>query len=307
MRDWLRCVPTLPRIRLRFVGAFVAFVMCFAVTARAQGAREYLNTPVNQLIGNTEFMFTRSQSATFADLDLPDDLTLSRLTIPYFLYSFPINKRYGGISVTTPFTRVRAADGSFETTGFADPAFAFHMNLFGLPALTKDQIGTWDPKTFLSAHITVNPPIGSFDRDSPVNVGTNRWAFSPLVNLNIPLEKGVQWIEVYASGKFYTDNDKFQGNKTLSQKPLLILTGHYSHNIGTRYWASIGANYDYGGETSINNVEQNNTANGLRPSAAISGKFGVIRITVRYENTSTREIDARRNGLVSLRVAYPLF
>ena len=175
---------------------------------------------------------------------MPDYLTLRRLTIPYFLYSFSINNRYAGISVATPFTRVRAADGSFETTGFVDPGFAFHMNLFGLPALTKDQIGTWDPKTFLSVHLTVNPPIGSYDRDSPVNVGTNRWAFSPLVNLNIPLEKGVQWIEVYASGKFYTDNDKFQGNKTLSQNRWILRDTQSQH--GKRYWASIGRTTNYG-------------------------------------------------------------
>jgi len=211
------------------------------------------------------------------------------------------------VSATTPFTRVRAADGSFERSGFADAAFAFHMNIFGLPALTKEQIATAVPQNLVSVHFNVNPPIGSYDRDSPVNVGANRGAFTPIVNLNVTPDKGVSWIEVYVSGKFFTDNNEFQPNKQLSQKPLLILTGHYSHNIGKRYWASIGTNYDYGGGTSIDNVPQNNTANGLRPIVAISGRFGGIRVTVRYENTSTKANDARRNGSVAIRVAAPLF
>jgi hypothetical protein len=285
----------------------VAFVASFPVTTSAQTAREYLNTPVNQFSGFIEVGFSRAQSATSAELDFPSDLTLSRVTVPYLLYSFPLNKRYAGVSATTAFARVRAADGSFEATGFSDPGFAFHMNLFGLPAATKEEIGKLVPQNLMSVHLNVNVPIGSYDRNRPVNMGSNRWAFTPVVNLNITPDKGVSWIEVYASGKFFTDNHEFQGNKKLSQKPLLILTGHYSHNIGKRYWASIGTNYDYGGETSINGVRQNNVANGLRPIVAFSALVSRFRVTVRYENTSTKANDARRNGSVAIRLASLLF
>lgn len=307
MRDWPICVPTLPGMPLSIVVGVVAFVAFFPVTTRAQGAREYLNTAVNSWSGNIEVVFTKAQSASSADVPLPNDLTLSRLTVPYILYSFPLNKKYAGVSLTTPFIRVRAANGTLETAGFTDPGIAFHMNIFGLPALKRDEIAAAIPQTFVSVHLTVHPPIGSYNRNSPLNVGGNRWSFTPLVNLNIPLDQGVQWIEAYASGKFFTNNDQFQGDKQLSQEPLLILTGHYSHNIGERYWASIGTSYDYGGETSVNNVRQNNTANGFRPSVAFSARIGSIRLTVRYENTSTTETAARRNGLVSIRVASLLF
>jgi hypothetical protein len=294
------------RIVVVFV-AFAAFLACRPVTTMAQTPREYLNTPVNQFAGFIEFVFSRAQSATSADLPLPNDLTISRVTVPYLLYSFPLNKKYAGVDVTAPFVRVRAADGSFETYGFTDPSFAFHMNIFGLPAVTKEEIATFVPQNLMSIHFKVNVPIGSYDRNRPVNVGGNRWAFTPLVNLNITPDKGVSWIEVYAQGKFFTDNHEFRGNQKLSQKPVLVLTGHYSHNIGKRYWASIGTNYDYGGETSINGIEQNNIANGLRPMVAISGVFGGIRLTLRYENTSTKDNDAKRNSAVAIRVAALLF
>ena len=304
MCNWLGRVPTLLRMLLCIIAAFVA---SFPVTTRAQTAREYLNTPVNQWSGFIEVGFSKAQSASSAELDLQKDLTYSRLTVPYLLYSFPLNKKYAGVSATTAFARVRAADGSFETSGFSDPGFGFHMNLFGLPAATKEEIGKLVPQNLMSIHLNVNVPIGSYDRNRPVNMGANRWAFTPVVNLNITPDKGMSWFEVYAAGKFFSDNEKFRGDRRLSQKPLLILTGHYSHNIGKKSWASIGTNYDYGGETSIDNVPQNNIANGFRPIVAFSRLFGSIRINVRYENTSTKATDARRNGSVTIRVSSLLF
>jgi hypothetical protein len=140
-----------------------------------------------------------------------------------------------------------------------------------------------------------------------VNVGSNRWSFTPLVNLNITPDKGVQWIEVYASGKFFTDNKEYQGSQVLSQDPQLTVSGHYSHNIGKRSYAAIGASYDYGGETSVDRVLQGNKASGWRPTAAISTVIGAFRVGLRYENTSTKPKDARRNGLVEVEIGMLLF
>ena len=302
--DWLATLPELFRF---FVCLVAAVVMITPLTAKAQMAREYLQTPVNQFAGFIEFSVGKAQSATSADLPLANDLTFSNVTVPYLLYSFPLNKKYAGVDVTTPYVKVRSADGLFETTGFSDPSFAFHMNIFGLPAVTKDEIATFVPQNLMSVHFKVNVPIGSYDRNKPVNMGGNRWAFSPLVNLNITRDKGVSWIEAYAAGKFFTNNYEFQGSNKLSQKPIMTLTGHYSHNIGKKAWASIGSSYDYGGETAINNVAQNNTANGFRPMVAYSRVVGRFRITVRYENTSTKATDHKRNSAVAIRLASLLF
>jgi hypothetical protein len=302
--DWLASLPDLFRF---FVCLVAAVVVIAPLKATAQAPREYLNTPVNQLAGFIEFSVGKAQSATSADLPLANDLTFSNVTVPYLLYSFPLNKKYAGVDVTTPFVKVRSADGLFETTGFSDPSFAFHINIFGLPAATKEEIGKLIPQNLMSFHFKVNVPIGSYDRNKPVNMGGNRWAFSPIVNLNITRDKGVSWFEVYAAGKFFTNNYEFQGSNKLSQKPILTLTGHYSHNIGKKAWASIGTNYDYGGETSINNLAQNNIANGFRPMAAYSRAVGRFRIMVRYENTATKANDHKRNSSVAIRLASLLF
>jgi hypothetical protein len=89
---------------------------------------------------------------------------------------------------------------------------------------------------------------------------------------------------------------------------LTSATARSSERIVTAESAyAIGANYDYGGETSIDHVAQDNKADGLRPTGAISTVFGPFRVGLRYENTSTSATDARRNGMWDVRVAMLLF
>lgn len=303
MSDWFGRVPTLLQMSLCF---FVAFVAISPVTTKAQGAREYQNTPVGWS-GFMDFVFGKSQSVTSDGLALPNNLSASRVVVPYLLYSFSQHKKYGGISVSVPHVRVEDADGNERTSGFADPAIGFHANIFGLPALKRDEFAAATPQTFLTVHMTVNVPLGSYDRNRTTNVGANRWAFTPLVNFNYTRDKGVSWFEGYASVRFFTDNKKFNVDQTLRQKPLLTLSGHYSHNLGKKSWVGVGTNYDYGGESSIDNVPQNNKASGFRPIVSFNRRVGRFSVTLRYENTSTRATDSRHNGQIGLRVATLLF
>jgi hypothetical protein len=155
----------------------------------------------------------------------------------------------------------------------------------------------------------MNAPLGSYDRDSAVNTGANRWSFYPLVNLDITPDKGVSWIDLYAAGRFFTNNNAFQGTNQLSQNPLGILSAFYSHNIGKRWFAGIGASYDNGGDTYINGISQHNAANGFRPSFTISRARTIwkYRLTLKYELTGTTPTASPTNSVLSLRTAIPLF
>lgn len=297
--DWLGSVPVVFRAFF-YLGAFVVI---FPLAAKAQTAREYLNIPIDELSGFMEYTFTRAESAASAGLSAPNDLTFSRLTVPLLLYSFPWRKKYAGIQVATPFVRVTGPGGTMTTAGFADPAISFHTNLYGLKALKRSELAQYVPKTIVSFHMTVNVPLGKYNKNSPLNVGSNRWAFTPLVNLNIPRKKGREWFEFYVSARFFTNNNEFQVNRKLSQRPLLTLTGHYSHNIGKKMWASYGGNYDIGGRTSIDGVRQDNYVNGFRPQATISRLFfNRVGVSLRYENTKTSERQSDRNSSLSIRV-----
>jgi hypothetical protein len=293
------------------LSAVVAFITFFSVSTRAQSPRDYLNTPVNATTLQLDFLNTNTETASASDLPLPNNLAVSRLGVATLLWSYPLGDRYGGVAVSGGYIKVKATGplGQIETTGFTDPGITFHANIFGAPALRREQFAQAIPQSYMSVHLTVNAPLGSYDSNSAVNTGTNRWAFYPLVNLDITPDKGVSWIDLYAAGRFFTNNNAFQGNNQLSQNPLGIFSAFYSHNIGKRWYAGIGASYDNGGDTYINGISQHDAANGFRPSVSISRARTIwkYRLTFRYELTGTRPTASPTNSVLSLRTSVPLF
>jgi hypothetical protein len=303
-----RMTQSLPKTPLSIVVAFITF---FPVSTRAQSPRDYLNTPVDAALLQLDFLNTNTETASASDLPLPNNVAVSRIGSASILWSFPLGDRYGGVAVTGGYIKVKVNGpiGQIETTGFTDPGITFHANFFGAPALRRDQFAQAIPQSYMSVHLTVNVPLGSYDSNSAVNTGANRWSFYPLVNLDITPDKGVSWIDLYAAGRFFTDNNAFQGNNQLSQNPLGIFSAFYSHNIGKRWFAGIGASYDNGGETYINSVAQHNAANGFRPSITISRARTIwkYRLTLKYELTGTTPTASPTNSVLSLRTAIPLF
>jgi hypothetical protein len=291
-------------------GIALAFVAFSPATTRAQSApaRDFLNTPVNAARFFLDFASTTLTTAPESDLPLPNNEAVRRGLFATILYSFPIGNKYGGVAINggDASVFVKGPLGNITTSGLADPGVTFHINIFGAPALRPDQYLQAVPQTFASFHFTVNAPLGSYDRNSPVNVGANRSAFTPLINLSITPNKGVSWIDVYVGGRFFTNNNAFQGNNQLSQRPLVTFTVHYSRNIGKRIWAALGVYYDSGGETFINHVSQRDAANGFRPGVSVSSAVGMFRLTLRYDRTASTPNAAPTNGSLRLGLSGPL-
>jgi hypothetical protein len=298
-------------LRVLRVSIVALFITLFPVRTRAQSARDYLNTPVNAASFFVDFINTNTATAAESDLPLPNNEAVGRHGFATILWSFPLLNRYGGLSVTGGYTSVDFAGplGKISKSGFSDPSITFHANIFGAPALRKNQYAEAIPKSFSSFHLTVNAPLGSYDHNSLLNTGANRWSFNPLVNLSITRDKGVSWFDLYAGARFFTNNNEFQGNNHLSQNPLVAFSGFYSHNIGKRMYVGIGVSYDNGGETYINNIPQRNAANGFRPGFSISRARTIwkYRLTLRYELTGTTPRAAPTNSLLQIRLSGPLF
>jgi len=69
----------------------------------------------------------------------------------------------------------------------------------------------------------------------------------------------------------FTDNNnfRFNGAQTLSQNLIFRLEEHVSHNLTDALWLSADAYYNFGGETSIDGVPQENMANTFRIGAGM--------------------------------------
>ena len=282
--------------------------------AQSAGPRDYLNTPVDAAAIFVDLVDAKADTVNAGLVDetglaLPNNEGIVRSAVVSLLYSFPIGTQYGGVALFGGRSNVEVQTpyGQLEATGFIDPGLTFHINFLGAPALRRDQFQSAIPETYFSFHATVTAPLGSYDSNSLVNAGGNRWMFTPLFNLDITRDEGVSWLDLYVGARFFGHNNAYNGTNQLSQHPLGTLTAHYSHNIGEKMWFSVGVFYDQGGETFINNIPQHDGASGLRPSVSLSRRFSKFRITLRLDGTASRPADVSTNRTLALKISAPLF
>ena len=69
--------------------------------------------------------------------------------------------------------KVRGPLGQIETTGFTDPGITFHANIFGAPALRRDQFAQAIPQFQGNNKLSQNP-LGIFSAFYSHNIG-KRW------------------------------------------------------------------------------------------------------------------------------------
>jgi hypothetical protein len=241
--------------------------------AHAGSARDYLNAPVDTWLLNYNASYTTSLT--------PEDGTdtIPGIRSNVFAQSVVLTRimdywgRTGGLSLVLPYALIDTSAGPFRASsnGMSDVGFLWQMNIFGGPALTREEFHSFVPQTFSSFHLLVTTPVGTYQPSSPINPSANRWMVSPTVNFSYTPDQGWSWIETYVSGRFFTDNNNYlvNGAQTLTQKPLLRLEEHLSRNVTDALWFSADAYYNLGGETSIDGVDQDNMANTLRIGAGL--------------------------------------
>jgi hypothetical protein len=251
-----------------------AFLCGLALLTMAPGmglagsARDYLNAPIDTWL--TFYNVAYSTSVTPEDgLDVTSSIRSNVLsqsvvvtrTMDYF-------GRTAGFSVILPYRYLEASSDAFSASnqGLSDIGLLWQVNIFGGPALTKEQFRSFVPQTFASFHFFLGTPLGKYDAQNILNPSSNRWTFAPTINYSYTPDHGWTWLETYLSTKAFTTNHDYRvGNASkLSQKPLLLIDGHLSRNITPALWLSADAYYNVGGETSINGVGQRDAADTLR-------------------------------------------
>jgi hypothetical protein len=220
-------------------------------------------------------------NAGFVTSVTPEDGTdiSSRSVSNAFLQSVALTRtmdfwgRAGGLSIVVPYAFANTSSSTFQasTNGVSDVAFLWQINIFGGPALTREQFRAFVPQTFSSFHLYIGTPLGTYNPTSPINPSANRWMVSPTINYSYMPDRGWTWIETYFTGQFFTDNDSFfvNGARTLAQNPIFRAEEHISRNLTGRLWLSADAYYNAGGETSIDGTPQDNAASTLRLGAGM--------------------------------------
>lgn len=153
-------------------------------------------------------------------------------------------------------------------TGFGDPAFRFSMNFIGAPALTAAEFKDYRQDLIIGASLRVTAPLGQYDDDKLVNIGTNRWSIKPEIGFSKAI--GRWTLELAPAVTFYTDNGDFFGGKTREQEPIYSVQGGLNYTFAPGGWLGVNAGYFKGGRTTVDDVENLDEQEGSRFGATLA-------------------------------------
>jgi hypothetical protein len=230
----------------------------FSVRAQDLEPRAYINTPVGMNFSVVGYQY--SEGALLFDPALPVDGALAKVNMGFIGYvrTLDITGKSAKAGILLPFADLDAqgyVDSIFRTredSGLADPSFYLPINLYGAPALSYDEFRDYKQETIIGASFKITAPLGVYDKDKLLNIGTNRWSFKSELGVSRALNR--LSLEAAIAATLYSDNDDFDNGKTRSQDAIYSLQGHVVYTFPGNIWASVGATYFTGGRTTIEGV-----------------------------------------------------
>jgi hypothetical protein len=121
--------------------------------------------------------------------------------------------------------------------------------------------------------LIVGVPLGQYESNKLVNIGTNRWSFKP--EIGVSKTWGRMTLELAAGATFYTTNDDFLVDKTLERAPIYSLQGHLIYSFPYGIWAAVDAVGYRGGRTTVDGVKGEDLQENVRVGLTVS--FPVTR------------------------------
>ncbi len=280
-----RVFPSAPGLRAgTALPIAVALLLATAVPARGQSIepRLFSNVPIgmNFVIGG----YAHSSGGVLLDASVPlEDASVGvHSTFIGYSRSIAVAGRsaqiqglfsyawLSGEALFTPTGEVRTRD----VNGLGDPSVRFMVNLHGAPALTAPEFRGYRQDLVVGASVQMTAPLGQYDPDSLVNLGTNRWTFKPEVGMSKALG---DWIlEATGAVSLYTDNDDFFGGQHRSQDPIYSAQGHVIDVFRPGLWTALDVTWYTGGRTEVDGVKgddlQRNWRAGLTLAVPVSAR-----------------------------------
>ena len=264
--------------RYQRAAKYLVCLMFFTATISAQDLdpRAYARAPVDMTFLVTGFVYTYGSVVSDPTLpiqDLEAEVGSPLLAVGHTFGLFGLTSQ---VLVSVPYSWAQVSgklvgeDSSLTRSGLGDARFRLSVLLLGAPAAKIGQFAKSSPQTVLGASITVIAPTGQFFSDKLINLGTNRWSFKPEIGLSYMVDK--QWyIDLYAGVWLFTNNNSFYpGSSLRSQDPLISLQTHVSYNFNPVMWAAVDFTYYTGGQSSINDVYNNDRQNNSRIGATFN-------------------------------------
>jgi len=256
------------------MAALAVIAACAGVSAQDLEPRAYVNTPtgMNFLIAG----YGHAVGAMAFDPSVPLENAHLRADATYLAYarSLDVFGMSGKFDVIAPYVWT-SGTADFEgqnrersVSGFGDPRFRFQVNFHGAPALSLQEYADYRQDLIIGASLQVTAPLGQYDPDKLLNIGTNRWAIRPEIGLSKAF--GPLSLELAADVSFYTVNHDFLGGHVREQAPIYSVQGHVVYRFRSGVWAALDANFYAGGRTTVDGVEGNDLQQNSRFGATVA-------------------------------------
>ena len=236
--------------------------------------RAYLNTPVGMNFVIAGYVYSEGGLSTDPASPL-QDANIS-INTGLFAYARALNifGMSGKIDVILPYSDL-SGSATFKgepverhVSGLNDPRVRLSVNFIGAPALSRQEFASYKQDLIVGASLQVSTPLGQYDPDRLVNLGTNRWYFKP--ELGVSKALGPFTLELSTAVYFYTTNDDYFGGKTYEQDPVSSTQAHVIYSFGRGIWAALHGTYDYGGRTTIGGERDDEVMSNSRVGATLA-------------------------------------
>jgi len=233
----------------------VLLLVASAPHAQELEPRLYANAPVGLNFAIAGYSYTTGGVA--ADQSIPLDnakIDVSSAVLAY-AHSFAAWGRsakfdaIGSYSSLSGRADVAGQTQTRDVSGWNDPRLRFSINLHGAPALTLRDIRSYRQRLIVGASLTAWVPVGQYDEQRLVNIGTHRWSLKP--ELGMSQAVGPWIVELIGAAQFYEDNDDFFGNRTREQAPVYSVQGGGIRLFSSGAWLALFATYYSGGRTTV--------------------------------------------------------
>ena len=143
---------------------------------------------------------------------------------------------------------------SASRRGFADPVVKLAVNFIGAPARTLQEWKKYHERTIVGASVLATVPIGQYDPEKLINLGSNRWAFRARLGASQHLSRW--YFELMGELWAFTQNPEAFGNNTISQDPILAIQCNAIYQFKRGFWLGAGFGYGEGGQTTVSGLEK---------------------------------------------------
>lgn len=256
------------------VSSLALIALCVLSRAQDMEPRSYSNSPTGLSFAIGGYTYSKGSVATDPALPVDNVSIESHSAIFALATTLNVFGKSAKMDMIVPYTSL-AAEGLVAgvrrerlVTDFADPFFRFSMNFYGAPALTMKEFASYKQDWIIGASLRISPPLGHYDEDKLVNVGSNRWSFRPEIGVSKAF--GRWTVEVAPGVALYTDNGDFFGGKTREQAPLFAVQASVTYVVMPSLWLSLSGSYFVGGRTTVDGVENDDEQKGGRIGATLS-------------------------------------